>query len=86
MGNTSATYTGPNGGKQKLSVKARKQKQATDKATAMSPIRKKTKSTAQVFRRNIKNIDMLNGKDVHHSSDGSMRLVSINKNRGHKVA
>ena len=84
MGNTSATYTGPNGGKQKLSVKARKQKQATDKKNAM--IRTEEKATAQVFRRNIKNIDMLNGKDVHHSSDGSMRLVSINKNRGHKVA
>ena len=85
MENTSATHTGPNGGKQKLTVNARKQKQARDKNTAMSPIRKKTKRTAQVFRRNIKNIDMLNGKDVHHSSDGSMRLVNIDKNRGHRV-
>jgi len=84
MGNTSATYTGPNGGKQKLSAKARKDKQARDKTTAMSPLRKHTKKTAQAFRRNISNID-LQGKDVHHSSDGSMRLVSINKNRGHKV-
>jgi hypothetical protein len=85
MGNASKTYTGPNGGKQKLSVKARKDKQARDKTTAMSPLRKHAKKTAQVFRRNIKNIDMLNGKDVHHSSDGSMRLVSVNKNRGHHV-
>ena len=85
MGNTSATYSGPNGGKQKLSVKARKQKQATDKATAMTPLRKHTKKTAQVFRRNIKNID-LQGMDVHHGSNGKMRLVSINDNRGHKVA
>jgi len=84
MGNTNATYRGPNGGKQKLSVKARKGKQARDKTTAMTPLRKKTKATAQVFRRNIKNID-LQGKDVHHSSDGSMRLVSIKNNRGHHV-
>jgi hypothetical protein len=82
MGNTSTTYTGPNGGKQKLSVKARKQKQATDKKNAM--IRTSEKATAQVFRRNIKNID-LQGKDVHHSSDGSMRLVSVKNNRGHHV-
>ena len=85
MGNTK-TYTGPNGGKQRLSTKARKDKQARDKTTAMTPLRKKMKSTAQAFRRNIKNVDMLNGNDVHHSSDGSMRLVSVNKNRGHKVS
>ena len=85
MGNASTTYTGPNGGKQKLSVKARRDKQARDKATAMTPLRKKTKSTAQVFRRNIKNID-LQGMDVHHGSNGKMRLVDINKNRGHRVA
>lgn len=85
MGNTSKTSTGPNGGKQKLSAKARKAKQARDKATAMTPLRKKTKKTAQAFRRNIKNIDMLDGKDVHHSKDGSMRLVSVAKNRGHHV-
>ena len=85
MGNTSKTYTGPNGGKQKLSAKARKDKQARDKATAMPPLRKHTKKTAQAFRRNIKNIDMLDGKDVHHSKDGSMRLVSVAKNRGNHV-
>ena len=85
MGNTSKTSTGPNGGKQKLSAKARKDKQARDKATAMTPLRKHTKKTAQAFRKNIKNIDMLDGKDVHHSKDGSMRLVSVAKNRGHHV-
>ncbi len=83
MGNTSKTYTGPNGGKQKLSVKARKAKQERDRKSADN--RKKEKATAQVFRRNIKNIDMLDGKDVHHSKDGSMRLVSVAKNRGHHV-
>ena len=84
MGNASTTYRGPNGGKQKLTAKARADKQARDKGTAMTPLRKKTKRTAQAFRRNIKNID-LQGKDVHHSSDGSMRLVSVKNNRGHHV-
>ena len=84
MGNTSKTYTGPNGGKQKLTAKARAAKQARDKTTAMTPLRKSTKRTAQAFRRNIKNID-LQGKDVHHGSDGSMRLVSVKNNRGHHV-
>ena len=83
MGNTSKTYTGPNGGKQKLTVKARKAKQERDRKSADN--RKEEKATAQAFRRNIKNVDMLEDKDVHHSSDGSMRLVSVNKNRGHKV-
>ena len=84
MGNTSKTYTGPNGGKQKLSAKARKDKQERDKKQAMTTEGKHNKKTAQVFRRRIKNID-LDGKDVHHSSDGSMRLVSVKSNRGHHV-
>ena len=84
MGNTSKTYTGPNGGKQKLSVKARKAKQARDKATAMKEKGKYNKRTAQAFRKNLKNVD-LDGMDVHHSKDGSMRLVSVAKNRGHHV-
>tara|TARA_R100001463_G_scaffold121149_1_gene177364 strand:+ start:1426 stop:1677 length:252 start_codon:yes stop_codon:yes gene_type:complete len=82
MGNTSKTYTGPNGGKQKLSAKARAAKQARDRKAADN--RKEEKATAQVFRRRIKNVD-LRGKDVHHSSDGSMRLVSVKSNRGHHV-
>ena len=85
MGNIRRTHTGPNGGKQRLTATARNAKQTRDKMNAMTPMRKSTKRTAQVFRRNIKNVDMLKGKDVHHSSDGSMRLVDINKNRGHKV-
>ena len=82
MGNTSTTYRGPSGGKQKLSVAARKRKQALDKKNAM--IRTSEKATAQVFRRNIKNVDLV-GKDVHHSSDGSMSLQTIKNNRGHHV-
>jgi len=82
MGNTSTTYRGPNGGKQKLSVEARKQKQITDRKSADN--RKEEKATAQAFRKNIKNID-LQGKDVHHSANGTMRLVSIKNNRGHHV-
>jgi len=83
MGNTSTTYKGPNGGSQKLSIAARKKKQALDKKNAM--LRTSQKATAQVFRRNIKNVDMLAGKDVHHSKDGSMSLQSIKNNRGHHV-
>ena len=63
MGNTSTTYRGPNGGKQKLSVEARKAKQNRDRHSADN--RKEEKATAQAFRKNIKNID-LQGKDVHH--------------------
>ena len=84
MGEANKTYTGPNGGEQKLTVKARKNKQARDKKQAMSEEGKYNKKTAQVFRRNIKNIDMDN-KDVHHSSDGSMKLVSRKANRGHHL-
>jgi threonine aldolase len=82
MGNTSVTYRGPNGGKQKLSVKARKQKQITDRKSADN--RKEEKATAQAFRRNIKNID-LEGKDVHHRPDKSMVLVNTKTNRGHHI-
>jgi len=82
MGNTSTTYTGPNGGKQKLSVAARRQKQITDRKSADN--RKSEKATAQVFRRRLKNVDLV-GKDVHHSSDGSMSLQTIKNNRGHHV-
>ena len=77
------TYTGPNGGKQKLSSAARKKKAIRDGKS--SAVRKSEKATAQVFRRK-KTKGELSGNDVHHSSDGSMRLVSIAKNRGHRVS
>ena len=77
------TSTGPDGGKQKLSSVARKNKAIRDGKS--SAARKSEKATAQVFRRN-KTKGELSGKDVHHSSDGSMRLVSIAKNRGHRVS
>ena len=76
------TSKGPNGGKQKLSPAARKRKAIRDGRA--SAVRKSEKATAQVFRRK-KTKGQLSGKDVHHSSDGSMRLVSIAKNRGHHV-
>ena len=79
------TSGGPNGGKQKLSPVARKAKRTRDgKASAA---RKSEKATAQVFRRNAKKRGVnLAGKDVHHSKDGSMRLVSTKSNRGHHVS
>ena len=77
------TSKGPNGGKQKLSSAARKKKAIRDGKS--SAARKSEKATAQVFRRK-RTKGELSGKDVHHSSDGSMRLVSIAKNRGHSVS
>ena len=77
------TSTGPNGGKQRLSSVARKNKAIRDGKS--SAARKSEKATAQVFRRNKTN-KQLSGNDVHHSNDGSMRLVSIAKNRGHRVS
>ena len=77
------TYTGPSGGKQKLSPAARKKKSIRDGKS--SAVRKSEKATAQVYRRK-KTKGELSGKDVHHSSDGSLRLVSIAKNRGHHVS
>ena len=76
---------GPNGGKQKLSSAARKAKLIRDRKSADE--RTEEKATAQVFRRNAKKNGVnLEGKDVHHSSDGSMRLVSTKSNRGHHVS
>jgi len=77
------TSTGPDGGKQRLSSVARKNKAIRDGKS--SAARKSEKATAQVFRRNKTN-KQLSGNDVHHSNDGSMRLVSIAKNRGHRVS
>jgi len=85
MGNTSTTYTGPNGGKQQLTARARKDKQARDKRQAMTNEGKDNKSTAQVFRRNLKNVD-LDGMDVHHRPNKSMVLVKTKTNRGHHIA
>jgi len=79
------TSGGPNGGKQKLSSTARKAKQ--DRDGKASAVRKYEKASAQKYRRNAKKRGVsLKGKDVHHSSDGSMRLVSTKSNRGHHVS
>ena len=76
---------GPNGGKQKLSSAARKAKLTRDRGNADE--RTYEKASAQKFRRNAKKRGVsLKGKDVHHSKDGSMRLVSIANNRGHHVS
>ena len=79
------TSGGPNGGKQKLSSPARKAKLARDRKAADE--RKHEKASAQKYRRNAKKRGVsLKGKDVHHSKDGSMRLVSTKSNRGHHVS
>jgi len=79
------TSGGPNGGKQKLSSPARQAKLARDRKYADE--RKYEKSSAQKYRRDAKKRGVnLTGKDVHHSSDGSMKLVSTKSNRGHHVS
>jgi hypothetical protein len=79
------TSGGPNGGKQKLSSPARQAKLARDRKAADE--RKYEKASAQKYRRKAKKRGVsLKGKDVHHSSDGSMKLVSTKSNRGHHVS
>ena len=69
------TYTGPDGGKQKLSSAARKRKQERDKASAMTKKRKDRKKDNQA---RVQRSD----SDLHHAPDGSVRRVPIRKNRG----
>jgi hypothetical protein len=68
---------------QKLSPEAASAKKKRDLEAAKSPLRKKRKRENQVARRAYKKRGFsLRGKDVHHASDGSLVLVSVNKNRG----
>ena len=70
----SATTTGPDGGKQKLSAQARRDKQARDKAYAMTEDRKKKKRQNQAIGQNSKT-------DLHHTKSGTIRRTSIAYNR-----
>ena len=74
------TYTGPDGGKQKLSPQARRDKQARDKAYAMTKDRKDKK--AQNQRDDRRDGTVGDGKDRHHKSDGTTEVVSVKDNRG----
>jgi len=68
---------------QKLSPKAASAKKKRDLEYAKSPLRRKRKAENQVARRAYKKRGFnLRGKDVHHAEDGSLVLVSVNKNRG----
>ena len=62
-------------GKQKLSPTARRDKAARDKAAAMTPLRRKRKAQNQ-------RIGQRSDSDIHHTSNGSTRRVSISSNRG----
>jgi len=69
--------------KQKLTQKAASAKKKRDLAAAKTPLRKKRKAENQVERRAYKKKGFsLKNKDVHHAPDGSLVLVSVNKNRG----
>ena len=66
--------------KQKLSPAALKAKRIRDKASAMTAKRKKRKASAQKKRRNTPAFK-LKGKDVHHTKDGRLVLISTSSNR-----
>jgi len=69
--------------KQKLSPEAASAKKKRDLEAAKSPLRKKRKRENQVARRAYKKRGFsLKNRDVHHAPDGSLVLVSVNKNRG----
>ena len=68
------TTTGPDGGKQKLSAQARRDKQARDKAYAMTGGRKDKKAENQ-------RIGQRSDSDLHHSKSGTVRRTSIAYNR-----
>jgi len=68
---------------QKLSPEAASAKKKRDLKAAKSPLRKKRKRENQVARRAYKKRGFsLKNRDVHHAPDGSLVLVSVNKNRG----
>ena len=67
------TTTGPDGGKQKLSPQARRDKQARDKADAMTADRKKKKRDGNKGQRS--------DSDIHHTKSGTQRRTSIAYNR-----
>jgi len=68
------TTTGPDGGKQKLSAQARRDKQARDKAYAMTKGRKDKKAENQ-------RIGQRSDSDLHHTKSGTVRRTSIAYNR-----
>jgi polysaccharide pyruvyl transferase WcaK-like protein len=66
--------------KQKLSIKARREKAKRDKAFAMTPSRKAKKAENQRLRRKAKKNGInLRGKDYDHTKK---KFVSVKKNRG----
>ena len=68
------TTTGPDGGKQRLSAQGRRDKQARDKAYAMTEDRKRKKKENQAIGQNSK-------EDLHHTKSGTIRRTSIAYNR-----
>ena len=75
------TYTGPDGGKQKLSVQARRDKQARDRYHAH--LRKDKRASAQTFE-DEQGKGQRSDSDIHHTASGTTRRVSIAYNRATK--
>jgi len=68
------TYTGPDGGKQKLSRAARAKRNADNIAMAKTKDRKDKKAENQ-------RIGQRSDSDLHHSKSGTVRRTSIAYNR-----
>mgnify|MGYP003134834239 CR=1 FL=1 len=75
------TTMGPDGGKQKLSAQARRDKQARDKAYAMTEDRKKKKRENQTFVDADGNKGQRSDSDIHHTKSGTQKRTSIAYNR-----
>jgi hypothetical protein len=75
------TTTGPDGGKQRLSAQARRDKQARDKAYAMTEDRKKKKRENQTFVDADGNKGQRSDSDIHHTKSGTQKRTSIAYNR-----
>jgi hypothetical protein len=68
------TTTGPDGGKQKLTPQARRDKQARDRLKASEQYRIDRRSENQSIGQN-------SDKDLHHTKSGTVRRTSIAYNR-----
>ena len=74
------TYKGPDGGEQELSVQARRDKQARDKAAMMTSKGKERKRENQTFEDKLGK-GQRSDSDIHHTASGTMRRVETAWNR-----
>tara|TARA_R110000764_G_scaffold227480_1_gene317637 strand:- start:371 stop:640 length:270 start_codon:yes stop_codon:yes gene_type:complete len=75
------TYTGPDGGKQKLSRAARAKRNADNIAMAKTKDRKDKKAENQAFVDADGNKGQRSDSDIHHTKSGTQVRTSIAYNR-----